>query len=189
MSSWAFSVERQLASIFDDVLAYIEANKTALRGVENYFFLALVGSRVNRYAKLERLIVTRVGNLAPLLFKQFFLHTREVEKPFDFQGILRRNMREYTVKVVLSDQAFNSTTLRRVEEASRAYVNPIILTVQGERFDPRDVGAAKWLCAHDSWAFVTGELDAYRKVRDMIFQVAKPYRERIFRLIDELDRL
>ncbi|MEM1522541.1 MAG: hypothetical protein QXU69_05915 [Thermofilaceae archaeon] len=187
MSEWTVIVESVIDKLMGDAVLQIERNAGMLKSVENYFFLALVGSKVNRYAKLERILVTMLGSRGTQFFLPFFLQVRKLPKPFDFEGLLKRNMKEYAVKVVLSDQAFNSTMQKRVAEAAGAYVNPIILTVQGDYFQPRDLGAARWLCAHDSWAFVTGERDAYQKVKDLIFAVGRRYRQRVFNIIEALD--
>jgi len=184
---WLPAVEAAIDRLVGRVVEQLERDAGSLRGVENYFFLALMGRRVNAYARLERILVTVLGSGAPILFLPFFAHTRELPKPFDFEGLLRRNMREYSVKVVLSDQAFNSTLQRRVAEAADAHANPVVLTVQGDYFPPRDLGRAKWLCAHDSWRLVTGERDAYRRVRDAIFRVCSRYRSRVYAILNSLD--
>jgi len=92
-----------------------------------------------------------------------------------------------TVKAVLSDQAFNSTMESRLAELANALANPVVLGVQGVYFPPRDLGRAKWLCAHDSWRLVTGERDAYRRVRDAIFRVCSRYRSRVYAILNSLD--
>ncbi|MEM4904091.1 MAG: hypothetical protein QXL28_03885 [Desulfurococcaceae archaeon] len=184
---WLTTVEATINKLVGDVVERIERNAETLKAVENYFFLALVGRRVNRYARLERILVTSLGSRSHELFLPFFLHVEKVRKPFDFTGLLKRNMERYTVKAVLSDQAFNSTMQNRVAEAAGMHTNPIVLTIQGDYFPPRDLGQAKWLCAFDSWRLVTGERDAYRKVRDAIFRVCSRYRSRIYAVINSLD--
>lgn len=188
-NSWVEVVEKSVEGILRSVVESLESDPSLLLGVENYFVLALLGRRANMYAKLERHIVTMVGGSAAALFKPFFTGVRDVVKPFDFHGTLKRNMRSYTVKVVLSDQAFNSTMQRRIEEASRGLENPIILTVQGPPFPPRSLGSATWLCAQDSWTLVTGEKYAYQKFRDTLFSVAQAYRSRVYAVIDRAEQM
>ena len=184
---WVQAVEATIDRLVGGVVEQLERDAGSLRGVENYFFLALVGRRVNRYAKLERILVTSLGSRSCEFFTPFFLHVEKVPKPFDFTGLLKRSMEAYTVKAVLSDQAFNSTMQNRVAEAANAHANPVVLTVQGDYFPPRDLGRAKWLCAHDSWRLVTGEREAYRRVRDAIFRVCSRYRSRVYAILDSLD--
>jgi hypothetical protein len=87
------------------------------------------------------------------------------------------------VKVVSGDKAFNSSVRARVAEASAAYSNPVILTLQGRYFRPVRVGKALWLSAPASWRFVTGDAEAYRRFAQIVFSVARRYRDRVWRLI------
>lgn len=178
---WEGEVRAALAAILSRVVGQLEGEPSSLQPVENLFVLALAGRRANAYARLERLIVTMVGREAARLVAPFFTCIEPVEKPFDFRGVLRG--REYTVKVVLSDQVFNSTLQRRVAEASPAHANPVVLTIQGDYFKPRRLGAAKWYSAHATWVLLTGERGAYAKFRSILFEVAEPYRRRVEALL------
>lgn len=148
----------------------------ALAEPPNILFLALAGRTGAINARAERICDTILGTFAPELFKPFFDDVRPLPKPFDFSGLLRG--REYSVKVVSGEKAFNSSVRRTVAEASLNYVNPIILTVQGDYFEARTIGKAVWHSAPASWRMVAGP-KAYAKFKDIVFEEARPFREAI----------
>jgi len=148
----------------------------ALSEPPNILFLALAGRVGAVNARAERICDTILGSYAPDFFKPFFEHVQPLTKPFDFSGLLRG--REYSVKVVSGERAFNSAVRRAVADASASYRSPVILTVQGGYFEAKRVGRAVWYSAPASWRMVAGE-GAYRRFRDIVFEEARRYRDSI----------
>ena len=148
----------------------------ALSDPPNLLFLALAGRAGAVNARAERICDTLLGNYAPEFFKPFFAAVKPLPKPFDFTGLLRG--KEYTVKVVSGEKAFNSSVRKTVEEASFRYVNPVILTVQGGYFEARTVGKAVWYSAPASWKMVAGA-GSYNTFKRIVFEEAKTVRESV----------
>jgi len=149
---------------------------------------ALLPYYASRAAVAERAIVTALGNASIRLVRPFFRDVRSLSKPFDFAGFLDRTGQWYEVKVVSSIKAFNSTTASRVVKHARAnrYIRPIILTIHGWWSDThkKSLGdTVLWFDAVASWALLTGVRDAYWAFAKMVFEEAKPYRERIKNII------
>jgi len=151
-------------------------SERALSEPPNLLFLALAGRAGAVNARAERICDTILGDFAPDLFKPFFAAVKPVPKPFDFSGLLRGE--EHTVKVVSGKRAFNSSVRRAVEEASLRHIRPVILTVQGDYFEPRQVGKATWYSAPASWRMVAGE-GGYRTFRDIVFEEARAFRDSV----------
>jgi len=167
-------VRKMVRACFERVDASL--SKRALSEPPNLLFLALAGWAGAVNARAERICDTILGDFAPELFKPFFAAVRTVAKPFDFTGLLRGE--EYTVKVVSGKRAFNSSVRRAVEEASHRCIRPVILTVQGDYFEPRQVGKAVWYSAPASWKMVAGN-GAYRKFRGIVFEEARAFRKSV----------
>jgi len=148
----------------------------------NLFYTALVGGAY-QLSRLERSLVTMLGNYAPKFFTIFFEDVKELPPPFDFSGVIWG--RKYWVKVVSGDEAFNKPTRDHVASESELYDNPIILTLQGEYFESVEVGRAVWLSAPSSWKFVTGESGAYKKFRDIVYAVAMKYRNKVWEVLKQ----
>ena len=152
----------------------------------NIFYQAIVGKKTAFYSRIERVIVTELGDYAPRFFRPFFDNVSELKPPFDFMGYL--NGKLYNVKVVAGDKAFNSSVKRTVEDASRelrgSSGNIVILTVQGKKFDPVKVGFATWFDAETSWRIVAGP-NSYNMFRNMVYDVANRYREKIWNVIQK----
>lgn len=183
--SWEV-VRRLVRGCFEDILGTL--TESMLRSEENLFVRAVAGRWGNAYARLERIAVTTLGNYAPQIFSVFFDGVEQLEKPFDFIGTLRRSGTVFSVKAVTGDQAFNSTLQQRIKEVSFTLRNPRILTLQGALFGYRVVGRALWLDPHRSWLLVTGDPSAYKTFRDIVFEEARPYREKVFKLIGDVAR-
>jgi hypothetical protein len=150
----------------------------------NIFLKYLIGNeRVNRFGLL---LVTRLGDSreqcnAPAMIRIFFDGTRDLQPPFDFEGYLYG--RKYQVKVVAGENTFNAPSRRDVIEASRAYVNPIILTLQGRYFKPKRLTEKLvWLSAPSTWKLIAGQ-GGYRRFQDVLYHVATGYRDRAWQLI------
>ena len=152
----------------------------------NVFYIALVG-RASVQSRIERTLVTLLGEYAPRIFMLFFSSTRELPPPFDFQGELRGTTLQ--VKVVSGEHAFNSSVRNRVARESAKYSNPVILTLQGHYFTPVRVGKAMWLSAPSSWRAVTGDAEAYKTFTSVVFRVAKKYRDVVWREMLETPQL
>ena len=145
----------------------------------NIFFSALIG-RASIHSRIERSLVTLLGEYAPLFFKPFFANTRSLPPPFDFEGEI--NGFTYQVKVVSGDKAFNSAVRDRVARASFKYYKPIILTIQGEFFEPQLVGRAIWYSAPHSWWMIGGE-GSYKRFINIVYNNALKYRDIVWSLI------
>jgi len=172
-------IEGLVRQVFENALSNIGFE--SLRKEENLFTRALMGREGNVYARLERTLVTILGSYAPRFFEAFFTAVNRLTPPFDFEGELRGKV--YQVKVVTGPRAFNSTLRDRVGVESLKYPNPIILTLQGEYFERQMIDRAVWMCSYDSWEFVTGEPYAYSTFRDIVYDVAREYRERLRGLV------
>ena len=150
----------------------------------NIFLKYLVGNE--RVSRLGLLLVTRLGDSrekcnAPAMIRIFFENTRDLQPPFDFEGLLHGKM--YQVKVVAGDNTFNASSRRDTIEASRSYSNPIILTLQGRYFKPKQLtDRLVWLSAPSTWKLIAGQ-GGYSRFQDILYQVAKSYRDRAWQLI------
>ena len=171
------------SSVVNEILSYSPPEP-------QLFVDALLGkvTVVNSYA--ERILVTRVGENAVMFVRPFFNGVVAVRKPFDFEGTLITNGRRYTVKVVSGPKAFNSTTRRKVEEASYDVPNPIILTLQGSFRDThvKRVGAAKWHDGVATWSLLTGVRGAYRDFKRIVYEVGRKYRGQLISYMISLSR-
>jgi len=178
-------VEAVLDEFYRHVLDILVSSRLEQKD-SNFFYQAIVGKKVAFYSRIERVIVTELGEYAPRLFRPFFDNVSELKPPFDFMGYL--NGRLYYVKVVTGDRAFNSSVKRTVEEAGRELRGSsgsiVILTVQGKKFDPVKVGFATWFDAETSWRIVAGP-GSYGVFRDLVYDVANRYRERIWNVIQK----
>ena len=173
-------VEKIVESFYKDIVKRLKARSTLERKT-NIFLHAVVG-RASNISKLERTIVTVLGDYAPMIFRVFFEDTKNLDPPFDFHGWLRD--RELWVKVVSSDEAFNKAVRELVEHESYKYREPVILTLQGDYFDTRKIGRAVWYSPQTSWYIVAGE-GSYKRFRDIVYNVASRYRDEIWSLMKE----
>lgn len=183
--SWEV-VRRLVQGCFEDIVSSLSGD--VLRREENLFVRALTGRWGNSYARLERVAVTVLGNYAPRIFSVFFDGVEPLEKPFDFVGTLKRSGATFCVKAVTGSRALNSAQQRAVAEASVRLRNPHVLTLQGELFGERLVGRALWLDPVRSWRLVTGDPLAYRVFRDLVFEEAGRYRDKVYAVIGEVTR-
>lgn len=178
--AWA-QVEAAVERYYSDLLSRLRRGRLEGRR-PNVFFAALVGKGASRLSSLERTGVTLLGQYAPEFFKPFFSDVKPLPAPFDFYGVLRG--REYYVLVVSGPDAFNRVTEEYVAEASTRYERPVILTLQGPYFAPRQVGRAEWLPAAKSWEVVAGR-GAYQRFRDIVYEKGRACREEVWRLLRE----
>ena len=150
----------------------------------NIFLKYLIGN--DRVSRLGLLLVTRLGDSkeqcnAPAMIRIFFENTGELQPPFDFEGYLYG--KKYQVKVVAGDNTFNASSRRDTIEASRAYSNPIILTLQGRYFKPKHLtDKLVWLSAPSTWKLIAGQ-GGYKRFKDVLYHVASSYRDRAWQLI------
>jgi len=174
MSSDAWmKVEELVDRFYSEVLS--RAGRTKNRK-SNLLYQALIGD-ASKLSRLERSLVTLLGDYSPRFFALFFESVSPLEPPFDFYGVLRGS--EYCVKAVSGDDAFNDPTAKAVAEASERYPRPVILTLQGKYFTPKRVGKAVWYPASASWKIVAGQ-GAYRRFRDVVYKVAFRYRNKVW---------
>lgn len=178
-------VEMALDEFYRHVLNILVSSRIEQKD-SNIFYQAVVGKKVAFYSRIERVIVTELGDYAPRFFRPFFDNVSELKPPFDFMGYI--NGKLYYVKVVAGDRAFNSSVKRTVEDASRelrgSSGNIVILTVQGKKFDPVKVGFATWFDAETSWRIVAGP-NSYGVFRDLVYDVANRYREKFWDVIQK----
>jgi len=182
-------VERLLRDFYGEVSARVTGE--VLSEKANLLFEALAGRVGRANARAERVIVTMLGGWAPRFFQVWFLYPEPLEKPFDFAGLLGEE--RWSVKVVSGPDALNTAQKRAVSEAALRLENPIILTLQGEWFPKRFVEAetgarVAWLSAPESWRLATGERGAYTRFRDLVYKVAREYREEMVSRIIEAGR-
>jgi hypothetical protein len=150
----------------------------------NIFLKYLIGN--DRVTRLGLLLVTRLGDSkeqcnAPAMLRIFFDKTRDLQPPFDFEGFLYGKI--YQVKVVAGDNTFNASSRRDTIEASRSYSNPIILTLQGRYFKPKQLtDKLVWLSAPSTWKLIAGQ-GGYSRFQDILYQVAKSYRDKAWLLV------
>jgi hypothetical protein len=173
-------VEKTVEVFYQDVLKRLRARSTLER--KTNIFLHAIAGRASNISKLERTIVTMLGDYAPRIFRIFFDDTKDLDPPFDFHGWLRD--RELWVKVVSSGEAFNKVVREYVEHESYKYREPVILTLQGDYFDPVRVGRAIWYSPQTSWYIVAGE-GSYKRFRDIVYKTASKYRDEIWSFLKE----
>ena len=178
-------IEPVLRDIFTNVIVSMDI--TGVKSDKKEIFVsALLGRRPAIYAKLERRLVTLIGSRAPDFVRPFFNYCQEVSHPFDMECF--RDGQHYTVKVVSSVKAFNSTTRKYVEEKSGEFHNPIILTLTGywDKYHYQKVGKAVWYDAIATWKFLTGHQYGYKHFMDLVFDIAREYRAKIWNLLKEV---
>ena len=175
MSSDAWmKVEELVDRFYSEVLSRVGRTKNRK---SNLLYQALIGD-ASKLSRLERSLVTLLGDYSPRFFALFFESVSPLEPPFDFYGVLRGS--EYWVKAVSGVDAFNEPTAKAVAEASERYPKPVILTLQGKYFTPKRVGKAVWYPASASWKIVAGR-GAYRRFRNVVYKVAFSYRNRVWK--------
>jgi hypothetical protein len=173
--AWA-EVEELVSRFYMDVLSRVGRTKNRK---SNLLYQALIGD-ASKLSRLERSLVTLLGDYSPRFFAVFFESASPLNPPFDFYGVLRGS--EYWVKAASGDDAFNDPTAKAVAEASERYPRPVILTLQGKYFTPKRVGKAVWYPASASWKIVAGQ-GAYRRFRDVVYRVAFSYRNKVWRAL------
>ena len=90
----ATAVEPVLREIFE--VAVREVGDVS-ESKKELFVLALLGREGAVYAKVERRLVTAIGERAPYIVRPFFDYCFEANHPFDM--VCFRNRKKYTVKV------------------------------------------------------------------------------------------
>jgi hypothetical protein len=175
-------VEELVDEFYRRLLSELRSNSDISTRRSNVLYEALVGGRAARQSRLERIVVTLLGEYAPRFFRVFFEKTVALPPPFDFYGVL--GDREYWVKVVSSSNALNSAERELVRRESEKHRNPVVLTLQGEYFKPRVVGRATWYPPQLSWKIVAGE-GAYRVFVGTVYRVASKYRDEVWRILQE----
>jgi len=174
--AWSKTRE-ELREIFRNILPSIGEIFTKIK--TEPIVHALAGEIGHAFARVERMVVTRMGVNSWRIIRHWFPSYEKLDKPWDMRVDCRG--RTYTVKIVLSPRTLNSTLRQRVERESTRMTNPIILTLTGLFNGQREqqLGNARWLDAGATWYWLSGERGAYRKFLAILYDEAYPLRREL----------